>query len=472
VSQFTRASLGDQLDSLRRRLNQQPGLPFLEHLSPHQIEASFRRVGHRWRDRIYTPVVTLGIFLSQVLSDDHSCSDAVARFQKYRADRDLPPVAPETGSYCDARKRLPEEGLWDLVRRTGRAIHQHAEASWLFRGRTVKILDGSTVSMPDTPANQAAYPQPRSQRPGLGFPIARILVVFSLAVGTVLEAVLGPYQGKQTSELALLRCVVDQFQPGDIVLADRFFCSYWVLAELQRRGVDVVVRLHQRRKADFRRGRRLGREDHVVTWRKPTAPPEWMSRAEYDAMPAQLTVRELRVRVRDRSKRVRTLVVVTTLLDPKAYPSEAIKRLYQQRWHAELDLRSLKSVMQMDVLRTMEPAMVRKEVAVHLLAYNLIRGILAEGARSLDLKPRTLSFKGGLETVRAFEEDDLYDPVRIQVDLPRLVVLIRRRRVGDRPDRYEPRAIKRRPRPHRLLVVPRREARRRKARGLMIDDRT
>ena len=225
--------------------------------------------------------------------------------------------------------------------------------------------------MPDTPENQAAYPQLKTQAPGLGFPIARILVVFSLAVGTVLEAAMGPYQGKQTSELALLRQIIGQFQPGDIVLADRFFCSYWVIAALQARGVDVVVRLHQRRKADFRRGRRLGREDHIVTWPKPQEVPDWMSRAEYDAMPAELTVRELRVRVRDKTKRVRTLVIVTTLLDAKVYRAEEVGSLYRQRWHAELDLRSLKTEMQMEMLRTKSPEMVRKEVAMHLLALQL-----------------------------------------------------------------------------------------------------
>jgi len=208
----------------------------------------------------------LSIFLSQVLSDDHSCDDAVDRFQKSRYDQGLPAVAPETASYCEARRRLPEGLAWDLARSTGQSIHRGARGSWLFHGRAVKIPDGSTVTMPDTPENQAAYPQATTQAPGVGFPIARILVVFSLAAGTVLDAAMGPYQGKQTSELALLRQIITQFQPGDIALADRFFCSYWVIAALLARGADVLVRLHQCRKADFRRGRRLGRQDHIVTW--------------------------------------------------------------------------------------------------------------------------------------------------------------------------------------------------------------
>jgi hypothetical protein len=457
----------DQIRSTRDRLQHQQGLPFLELLSRALVDDACRQLNHPWRNRTYTPWITLGLFLSQVLADGHSCDEAVDRFQKARHDQGLPAVSPETTSYCEARRRLPEELPWELARRTGQAIHQRAEPPWLFHGRAVKIADGSTVTMPDTPENQAAYPQQATQAPGVGFPIARLLVVFSLAAGTVLEAILGPYQGKQTSELALLRQVLDQFQRGDIALADRFFCSYWTIAAWQARGVDVVVRLHQCRRADFRRGRRLGRDDHLVTWPKPQQVPEWMSRAEYEAMPAELTVRELRVRVKDKTKRVRTLVIVTTLRDARTYRARELGELFRQRWHAELDLRSLKSVMGMEMLRTKGPEMVRKEVAVHLLAYNLIRGIMAEAARSGGVKPRRLSFAGSLHTVRSFEEGHLYDPVTIRADLPRLLELIVRKRVGDRPDRYEPRAVKRRPKPHPLLRMPRKRAQQLIKRGII-----
>jgi hypothetical protein len=458
VTQSIAPPIRDQIDSLRDRLTQQPGLPFLDLLSRALVEDACRRLNHPWRNRTYTPWITLGLFLSQVLSDGHSCDEAVDRLQKVRYDQGLPAVSPETTSYCEARQRLPEALAWELARRTGRAIHERAEGPWLFHGRAVKIPDGSTVIMPDTPENQAEYPQQKTQAPGVGFPIARILVVFSLAAGTVLEAMLGPYQGKQTSELALLRQVLHQFDRGDIALADRFFCSYWTIAAWQARGVDVVVRLHRCRKADFRRGRRLGRDDHLVTWPKPRQVPDWMSRAEYEAMPAQLVVRELRVRVKDKTKRVRTLVIVTTLLDAKEYRAKELGDLFRQRWHAELDLRSLKSVMGMEMLRTKVPGMVRKEVAVHLLAYNLIRGVMAEAGRSGGVKPRRLSFAGSLHTVRSFEEGHLYDPVSIRADLPRLMELIVKKRVGDRPDRYEPRAVKRRPKPHPLLRMPRKKA--------------
>jgi hypothetical protein len=468
VAQSIPAASDRQFDSHRDSLESHQGLPFLDHLSRAHVEAACDRQGYCWRPRIYTPWITLGIFLSQVISKDQACDDAIDRLQSFRSDRNLPLVSPETTSYCEARSRLPEAIFWDLVRQVGKSIHQQAKTSWLFQGRPVKIVDGSTVSMPDTPENQAAYPQPKTQKPGVGFPIARLLVVFSLAVGTVLEAAVGPYQGKQTSELALLRLVIEQFQLGDIFLADRFFCSYWVIAALQARGVDVVVRLHQCRSADFRRGRRLGIQDHLVIWTKPKQVPDWMTRVEYDAMPAQLTIREFYVRVADKTKRVRSLVVVTTLLDAKTYRAKALGDLYRQRWHAELDLRSLKTQMQMDVLRTRSPEMVRKEIAAHLLGYNLIRGIMAEAARVEEIKPRRLSFTGAMHTVRAFEQGHLYDPSKIKADLPRLLEIIGRKRLDDRPNRYEPRAVKRRPKPHPLLTMPRKTAKRLIKRGIIL----
>jgi hypothetical protein len=460
VTQSTPASTRDQIHSVRDRLARKAGLPFLDTLSGPFVEAACRSLGHGWRQRIYTPWVTLNLFLAQVLSDDQSCDDAVDRFQKFRYDQGLPAVAAETGSYCEARQRLPEPLFWDLVRRTGQSIHDKAKASWLFHGRSVKVVDGTTLVMPDTAANQKAYPQADAQAPGLGFPIARVLVIFSLAVGTVLDAAVGPYQGKETSELALFRQIIDGFRPGDIVLADRFYCSFWLIAALQARGVDVLVRLHQRRSADFRKGRKLGRHDHIVTWPKPAQRPEWMSKAQYDAMPAGLTVRELRVRNKDKTKRVRDMIVVTTLLDHKTYPAEGLRGLFRQRWHAELDLRSLKTDMHMEMLRTKTPEMVRKEIATHFLAYNLIRGVMAEAARAEKVKPRGLSFKGALHTIRSFEETHLYDAARVRADLPRLLELIGKKRVGDRPDRYEPRAVKRRPKPHPLLKMTRAGAKR------------
>jgi Transposase DDE domain len=464
VAQSTSHSTGSQAVAVRDQFAQQTGLPFLEILSATEVESTCRARNHKWRSRVFTPWITLNMFLSQILSSDHSCGDALDRFQKYLKDCGLPPVANDTASYCEARQRLPEEVVWELARRSGQSIHDKADVQWLFAGRPVKLLDGSTVIMPDTEANQAEYPQSRSQKPGLGFPIARILLVISLAVGTVLEAAMGPYQGKETGELGLLRQISRALQAGDIALADRLFCSYWVITDSQARGVDVVFRLHQTRKTDFRRGRRLGPDDHIVTWPKAQR-PDWMSPAEYATMPKELKLREIRVRIKDRKKRTREIVIVTTLLDATTYPASALGDLFRQRWHAELDIRSLKTTMGMEMLRAKTPDMVRKEVGMHLLAYNLIRGVMAEAARGRDMQPRELSFNGARQTVRAFEETNLYEPNDIAADFPQLLHLISQKRVGDRPDRCEPRAVKRRSKPYHLLTIPRAEAKKRIERG-------
>lgn len=460
MDQSTCASPCDQLHSVRDHLTRQTGLSFLDTLSRTSVESACRSLGHVWRRRIYTPWVTLNLFLAQILSDDQSCDDAVDRFQEFRYDNGLPAVALETGSYCDARQRLPEPIFWDLVRRTGQSIHDKAKASWLFHGRSVKIVDGTTVVMLDTQENQKAYPQTEAQAPGLGFPIARVFVIFSLAVGTVLDSAAGPYQGNETSELALFREIIDGFRAGDIVLVDRFYCSFWLIAALRAGGVDVLVRLHQRRSADFRKGRKLGRHDHVVTWPKPKQAAKWMCREMYDAMPAELTDRELRIRNKDKTKRIRDLIIMKTLTDHTTYYADELRGLYRQRWNAELDLRSLKIDMHMEMLITKTPEMARKEIATHFLAYNLIRGIIAEAARTEKVKPRGLSFKGALHTIRSFEETHLYNASRIVADLPRLLNLIGKKRVGDRPNRNEPRAVKRRPKPHPLLNMTRAEAKR------------
>ncbi len=464
MDQSTSRSMSGQAEAVRNQLAQQTGLPFLDLLSASEVESTCRAHNHKWRKRIYTPWITLSMFLSQILSSDHSCEDALDRFQKYLKDCGQPAVSNNTASYCEARERLPKEVVWELARRSGQSIHDKADTQWLFAGRPVKLLDGATVIMPDTEANQAEYPQLRSQKPGLGFPIARILLVISLAVGTVLEAAMGPYRGKETSELGLLRQISGALKPGDIALGDRHFCSYWVIADSLRRGVDVVFRLHQMRKTDFRRGRRLGPDDHIVTWPKAKR-PDWMSPAEYAKMPEELKLREIRVRIRDRKKRTREIIIVTTLLDATKYSASAIGDLFRQRWHAELDIRSLKTMMGMEMLRSKTPEMVRKEVGVHLLAYNLIRGVMAEAARGRDMQPRELSFNGARQTIRAFEETHLYEPGAIAADFPRLLNLISQKRVGDRPDRCEPRAVKRRPKSYHLLTVPRAEAKKRIERG-------
>jgi hypothetical protein len=283
-----------------------------------------------------------------------------------------------------------------------------------------------------------------------------LVVVLCLATGVVLEAAIGAYRGKQASELALFRSLFQSFVAGDIVLGDRLFCTYCDIAELQAKGVDVVVRLHASRRADFRRGRRLGRDDHVVVWRKPAKAPQHLSAEAFAALPEELHLREVRVRVAIPGFRVKVLVVVTTLTAPAAFSKEDIAALYRQRWHAELDLRSIKAVMQMDVLRCRTPAMVRKEIWAHCLAYNLLRSLMCAAADEHGLTVREISFKGTLQLLTAFYHAIVTSAgVELQSLCTTLLKAIPQHRVGHRPNRYEPRKRKRPAKPYPPLKRPR-----------------
>ena len=326
------------------------------------------------------------------------------------------------------------------------------------------MVDGTTASMPDTPENQKEYPQPVPQKPGLGFPMARLVAILSLNCAAVLGLAIGPYAGKQSGELALFRTLMDDLQAGDVVLADRYYASYWMIAALWRRGVDSLFRQHQCRPIDFRAGRRLGKDDHILTVPRPTQRPAWMDRQTFEQMPANMELRELRLQVAQRGFRVRTLVLVTTLLDAELYSREELARAFRCRWYAELDLRAIKQTMNLSVLRCKTPAMVRKEIWMHLLAYNLVRATMAVAAKQAGMEPREVSFAGAVQTINAFvpvlELADARDVGRLWRILLRAIA---RHRVGNRPDRYEPRAVKRRAKPIAYLTVPREQARRRLA---------
>jgi hypothetical protein len=408
---------------------------------------------------VYTPPVTLWAFLTQCLSGTKSCVAAVARVMVLCVSLGRPPCAAGTAPYCKARAKLPEGFLRRLTYHTGDDLEAQAEQAWLWQGRHVKLIDGTCLSAPDTPANQEAYPQSTQQAPGLGFPMIRLVVVLTFATAALVGAALGPCQGPETSELALLRTLPERFRAGDLAVADRHYCSYWQVAALQHGRVDVAFRLHQRRHCDFRRGRRLGRLDHVVCWRKPPR-PDWMDAQTYEAMPAELELREVRVTVRTPGTRTRVLTVVTTLVDGAAYDREDIADLYHQRWHVELDIRNIKQTLSMGILSCKTPEMLAKEVWVHLLGYNLVRQALAAAARAAGVKPRQLSFAGGVQTLEAFRwllqcsaGEQLAFACRA------LWGALGTHRVGKRPDRVEPRRVKRRQQLYPLLNEPRAQAR-------------
>jgi hypothetical protein len=429
------------------------GLYFAGLLSEDRILAALGPASWFFQGWIYTPAVTVWVFLSQCLSADHSCRDAVAGLLAWRLARDEAPCSTNTGAYCTARGKLPETACRELMRQTGRAPQEELPTDWLWLGRRVVAPDGSTLTMADTEANQAEYPQQASQTPGCGFPIVRIVVVFSLAVGTVLEAAIGKYQGKQTGEISLFRTLHDVLEPGDVVLADRGFSGWFDLALLQQRGVDVVVRKHQLRATDFRTGKRLGRDDQLVCWIKPKR-PSWMTPEQYAALPDELTVREVRVRVRQKGFRTKEVIVVTTLLNPETYSAEALAALYRQRWQAELHLRSLKAVLQMGHLRCLTPEGVRKEFYMHLTAYNLIRQTMALAALKAGVAPWTISFKGTLQIVNRLLPM-FSNAADTTTWCNALLDAIAEHAVGNRPNRVEPRLVKKRPKPYKLLQKPR-----------------
>ncbi len=446
---------------LRAQLANAPELPFSELLSRERVQALLAEFKVVYRERIYTPCVTLWVFLSQVVSPDHSCREAVARFLAFRTAQGLPPCSTETGSYCEARQHLPEGVLSRLARQTGRELSDEALEPWRVRGRRVRLGDGTTVSMPDTDKNTAAFGKPSNQRGGGRFPVARLVVIFCLAVGSALDAAIGPCRGKGTGELSLFRSL-DVLARGDLLLADRLYCTYCDIARLQQQGVDVIFRMHVARHVDFRRGRRLGRHDHLVTWKKPTAKPDTLSEADFAALPSELTVRELRVRVNIPGFRVRSLLLVTTLSDPSEFAVADVAELYRSRWHAELNLRSIKTVMQMDVLRCKSPEMVRKEIWAHLLAYNLLRSILCAAAAEHGLNVPELSFKGSLQLLGAFYHLIITSPLeRLEALCTTLLAAVAQHRVGDRANRYEPRKRKRPAKPYAPLKLSRAEERKR-----------
>ena len=402
------------------------------------------------RERLFPPTETLSMFLAQAMSADRSCQQAINDTAVKRLMGGLPTCSTQTGAYCRARQRLPLEMISTLACYTGRVMTERTPDTWNWRGRPVRLVDGATVALPDTPDNQAVYPQPNSQKPGLGFPQCRLVGIICLASGAVLDAAMGSCQGKGSDEQSLLRSMLDTLESGDILLGDAFYATYFLLCALQQRGVDGVFEQQgsRRRSTDFRRGQRLGQRDHVIELCKPKIKPAWMSQADYDQAPERVKVRELYTGGK---------ILMTTLLCPKHTPKAALKRLYQDRWHVELDLRNIKTTLGMEMLSCRTPAMAEKEIWVYLLAYNLIRLLMAQAALLADLLPRQLSFKHTLQLWIAWrhrgagsDDDD---------KLAGLFILIAQQQVGKRPGRIEPRALKRRPKPFPRLTKPRSIAR-------------
>jgi len=381
-------------------------------------------------------------------------------------------VPPEDSSaYCQARLRLPLDRLHELIARVARTLEQRVPSTARWHGRVVKVADGSTVTALDTPANQKAFPQSPDQKPGCGFPLVRLVVMFSLSSGALLGFDTGPYL---QSELALAAGLWALLDPGDVLLADRNFSCYRVLASVVARQADAVCRLHASRRADLRRGKRRGPLDREVVWTRPKAGPPGLSALQWLALPATLTVRLVRFRVEEKGFRTRTVTLVTTLLDAQQYPASALAALYRRRWQVELSLRQIKTALAMEHLAVRTPEMIARSLAMHLLAYQLIRGLMQEAALSWEVPLERISFQGAVDAAKHFGEALLRARTRRQRGhlLAELLRVLAADAVPERPGRREPRALKRRPKrfprlncARALFVEPPRRSNRKKSKA-------
>ena len=441
-----RSVLHQRRSRIGRRARATQAVEFFNVLTSPELLETTETLQPEHRERLYPPTVTLSMFMRQVLESDGSCQKAVNGWAAQRAADGLSACSVRTGGFCRARKRLPLEMVSTLTRETGRLLSEKAPAQWLWRGRAVKLVDGTGISMPDTAQNQACYPQPSTQAPGVGFAQLRLVMMICLATGAALDVAVGPYSGKGSGELGLVRRLLEGFRPGDVMLADALYCNYFLIATLMGAGVDVLFEQNGSRITDFRRGQSLGTRDHIVRWPKPAALPEWMTPEQYARFPNELTVREVKVAHR---------VLVTTLLDHRQVSKDDLSALYTRRWNVELDLRNLKTTTGMDVLSCQTPQMNEKQLWVHLLAYNVIRLLMAQAASNAGVDPRNLSFK---HTVQLWTEW-VSRGLSATKDCGLLLTLIAQCRVGNRPGRIEPRMRKRRPKPYPWLKIPRAHAR-------------
>ncbi len=434
----------------------QPGLPFAEVLSPERVKRIFAKHGNLFGvGAIYSTAVMVWSFLGQVLRDgkEASCQSAVARIVTYCGQQGSATPTEDTGDYCRARAKLSEAALRDLTREVAAEMEQQADASWLWLGLHAKLVDGFTFTMPDTEKNQAKYPQPKTQKPGVGLPIARAVAILSLATACATDLAIGPYAGKETGETALLRQLLGSFVSGDLAVMDRYYCSFMMIALLLGQDVQVCARMHQRRHVDFRRGRRLGKYDHLIVWTKPKR-PTWMDQATYDAIPDTLEMREIRYNVVQPGYRSQTITIATTLTDAEMYSKEDIAELYGFRWNSELDIRSIKQSLNLSHVRCKSPEMVHKELWTTLLAYNLIRTTAAAAALLHDKQPRQISFTSTCQYVLSgwmLLSCKLLTADRLRSHCHEMLTQIAACEVANRPGRLEPRVLKRRRHGYKLM---------------------
>ncbi len=429
------------------------------YLSKEDLTEAATAAKYRWRERVWTPAQTFWTFLLQVLHPGWVCREAVAHILAQREAAGTPlKASADPSAYSQGRKRLPLSLFQYGLRKVAETLQAKVGDGYRWCGRRVWVVDGFSCSMPDTPELQEAFGQPGRQKPGCGFPVAKLVAMFCWASGAVLDVAIAAYR---SNELALWRQLWDQLEVGDVVLGDRFYGAYADLAQLQARGCDGVFRLRgsRARTISFRQGQRLGQNDRLFTWSRPPQGPRTLTPEEFAQLPATLTVRVLRFDTRIKGFRSRRILVVTTLLDPKAFPLEKIAALYRDRWTVELRIREVKTTLKMEILRGQSEDVVRKEIYLHFLAYNLMRALMWQAAQTQGQPLHRLSFAGTLQRFQAVAPYlCLFAGTPHAVQLYQLLLSwIARDRVPERPNRVEPRALKRRPKPYDLLTRPRKE---------------
>ena len=442
---------------LKQKFSQSLGLPFKELLPESVIEQALTEIKIKYHQRLFDPIVTLWAFLSQVLDTDKSCHNAVSKVIAYLAGQRVEIPSTDTSAYCQARSRLPEKLLEKLFSHSGQGLEEKVVAEHLWCGRNVKVIDGSTVSMPDTVENQKEYPQPKTQKAGCGFPIAKIGVIFSLATGAAVALCIDVLN---THDIKLARKLYQFLKPLDILLGDRAFCAYADLVAIKKLDCDALLRKHQARKTSMRKGKIIGSCDKLVTWYKPKKCPQGLSKDEFNALPSTIKVREIYYYIVVPGFRTEQVSLITTLLDTTTYSTLDIVGLYGKRWDVELDLRHLKTTLGMDILRCKTPSMVRKEIYVFLLAYNLLRTLMWSAGTTYNTPPLRLSLQGTRHHLDNFIPQLLAADSKKRLQIYRtLLKVIAHKAVPDRPARNEPRVRKRRPKAYPLMTKPRHELR-------------
>lgn len=452
----TQQILTDEIASLKRKSFAQLSTCF-ERFIPGELLLQ-NEDGKHSRNRIFNKENTFWAFFSQVLDADGGCMEVVKKLKAYAALQSSVTLSASSGSYCKARGKLSEDELENILKHTASCINDLPESEPL-GGRRVVVVDGTGISMPDTPSNQEQWPQSASQKEGCGFPTARICACFSLETGHLLSYELG---NKKSHELRLLRKQWDTFRQGDIFLGDKGFCSYYDLANLQKRGVDSVITLARRKPvSDGACIKKLDQDDLLIYWKKP----QWQDRLAYTyeewcALPERIILRQIKVTVSQPGFRVKSFYIVTTLTDAAAYSAEALAELYFRRWEVELNFRDIKTTLGMDILRCKSPAMIRKEILMYFIAYNGVRGLMYEAAEERRVDPRRISFKGAIQSLRQWEPN-LNQARTSRAEKFRLISLlydsITQKLIPGRPGRKEPRCVKRRPKNYQLLSAPRHE---------------